>query len=374
MIPYGRQTIRDDDVDSVSAVLHSDWLTTGPKVEAFEEALAKFCGVKHAVALSNGTAALHALMAAAGIGPGDEVIVPALTFVATSNSIIYLGGTPVFADVCEDSLLIDPAALDQKFSARTKAIVAVDYAGQPCDYDALRAVAVRHGVPLFADACHALGASLEGRPVGSLADASTFSFHPVKPITTGEGGALVTNDAALASLARIFRNHGITTDFRQRETAGIADYDMQSMGYNCRLPDTACALGLAQLSKLPEWIDRRGAIARRYYEAFRNSPLVRPIAVRPQCTHGYHLFVVRVSGDRDRIFNELRASGIGANVHYKPVYLHSFYRERGYKSGLCPVAEKAWQEILSLPVYPSMTDTEVEYVTERLLSAASTHN
>jgi perosamine synthetase len=281
-------------------------------------------------------------MASAGIGPGDEVIVPALTFVATANSVLYSGAKPVFADVCEDTLLLDPKSLEDKMSRRTKAIVAVDYAGQPCDYDELRAVSFRHSLHLFADACHALGASYGGKPVGSVAEASTFSFHPVKPITTGEGGALVTDDHKLAARARIFRNHGIATDFRQREAAGVADYDMQSLGYNCRLPDTACALGLAQLGKLPGWIARRQAIARRYHKAFEKSESVRPLAELPGRTHGYHLFVVRVQGDRDRIFRELRAAGIGVNVHYKPVYLHSFYRGLGDEPGLCPVGACAW--------------------------------
>lgn len=374
LIPYGKQSVDQDDIASVTEVLGSDWLTTGPKVRQFEHALAAFCGVRHAVVLSNGTAALHAVMAAIGIGPDDEVIVPAITFVATANSVLYQGGRPVFADVDEATLLVDPDSIRGKITPRTKAIVAVDYAGQPCDYAELQTMAEQRGIMLLADACHALGGSYAGQPVGSLAAASTFSFHPVKPITTGEGGAVLTDQTDLAERVRIFRNHGITTDFRQRETAGVADYDMQSLGYNCRLPDTACALGLTQLAKLPGWIERRYAIARRYHEAFDNSATVRPLSLRSGRTHGYHLFVVRVQGDRDRTFRELRAAGVGANVHYKPVYLHSFYRGLGYEAGLCPVAERAWEKILSLPIYPTMTDAEVEEVIAAVLSVTSAAN
>lgn len=361
MIPYGKQTIEDDDFAAVAEVLGSDWLTTGPKVPEFEKAVADFCGVGHGVAISNGTAALHAAMAALGIGPGDEVVVPAITFVATANAVVYLGGTPVFADVDPETLLVDPESVAAKLTGKTRAVVGVDYGGQPCDYDALRGV-VGGEIPLVADACHALGASYRGRPVGSLADVSTFSFHPVKPVTTGEGGMVLTNEAALAARMRIFRNHGITTDFRQRESAGSWDYDMVSLGFNFRLPDLACALGLSQLRKLPSWIRRRNEIAEAYREGFAGCAGIRPLAVAPDRTHGYHLFVVKVACDRDAAFQELRRAGIGVNVHYKPVYLHPFYRNRGYAAGLCPTAEAAFASILSLPVYPRMTDRDVQEV------------
>jgi perosamine synthetase len=370
MIPYGKQTIEEDDFAAVAQVLGSDWLTTGPKVSEFERAVANFCGVKHGVAISNGTAALHAAMAALEIGPGDEVIVPAITFVATANAAVYQGGVPIFADVDPETLLIDPASVEEKLSARTKAIVAVDYAGQPCDYETLRALADRRGIPLVADACHALGATYKGRRVGSLADLSTFSFHPVKPLTTGEGGMIVTSDDEFARRVRVFRNHGITTDFRQRESAGSWDYDMVSLGYNLRLPDLACVLGLSQLKKLPSWIARRNEIARQYHAAFSGMENIRPLRAEPDRTHGYHLFVVKVSSDRNELFKNLRAAGIGVNVHYKPVYLHPFYQDKGYRAGLCPVAEKAFSSILSLPVFPKMTDGEVGEVIARITEAA----
>ena len=275
-LPYGRQMIDNDDVAAVVDVLRSDWLTTGPRVEEFEQAFAEHVGVAHAVAVSSGTAALHSAMFAADIGPGDEVIVPAMTFAASANCVVFQGGTPVFADVDE------------------KAVVAVDYAGQPCDYDALTAIAGRHGLTLVADACHAPGATYKGRSVGTLADLSAFSFHPVKHLTTGEGGMVATNDAGLAKRMRAFRNHGIQTDFRERTEKGTWFYEMTELGYNYRITDFQCALGLSQLKKLAGWVERRSEIAKRYDEAFAGERGVEPLARRADRTHAYHLYVVRV--------------------------------------------------------------------------------
>lgn len=369
MLPYGRQWIDDDDIAAVVEVLRSDWLTTGPKVAEFERAFAEVVGVREAVAVSSGTAALHAAMSALGIGPGDEVIVPAMTFAATANSVVFQGGVPVFADVEPDTLLLGAEQAEARITPRTKAIIAVDYAGQPCDYDALRAVADRYGLALVADACHALGGSYQGRPVGSLADLSTFSLHPVKPITTGEGGMITTDDPALAQRLRVFRNHGITTDHRQREQQGSWFYEMVDLGYNYRLSDIQCALGVSQLHKLPAWVARRREIARRYDEAFADGPAVQPLGVRPAVRHAYHLYVIRLDLERlqttrAEVFAALRAEGIGVNVHYIPVYWHPFYRARfGAGPGLCPAAEAVYEQILSLPIYPAMTDGDVERVT-----------
>ena len=365
LLPYGRQTIGDDDIAAVVEVLRSDWLTTGPEVEAFEQALAAFTGSVHAVAVSNGTAALHAAMHALAIGLGDEVIVPAITFVATANAVIYCGGTPVFADVDPATLLLDPADVARRITPRTKVIAAVDYAGQPCDYAALRALAEQHGLKIVADACHALGATDAGRPVGSLADLSTFSFHPVKPITTGEGGAITTNDPELAAKMRVFRGHGITSDFRQREKQGSWAYEMTGLGYNFRLSDIQCALGLRQLAKLPSMLARRQAIAAHYDARLAGHPLLTPLARRAGASHGFHLYVVQVRPgvDRGEVFRRFRAEGIGVNVHYLPVYLHPFYRERfGHQPGLCPAAEQAYARILSLPIFPAMTEHDVDDV------------
>jgi perosamine synthetase len=366
-IPYGRHWIDEDDIAAVVAVLRSDWLTTGPKVEEFESVFAGAVQSREAVAVSSGTAALHCAMFALNIGPGDEVIVPGLTFAATANCVVYQGGTPVFADVDSDTLLLDPASTADRIGPRTRAIIAVDYAGQPCDYDALRDLASRHRLALVSDACHSLGAANRGRPVGSLADLSTFSFHPVKSITTGEGGMITTDDAALARRMRTFRNHGITTDHRQREQANSWYYEMAELGYNYRLSDVQCALGLSQLRKLGGWIGRRQEIARRYDAAFAALPEIRFLGKRAEATHAYHLYVVMVGSGRERIFPALRAEGIGVNVHYIPVHLHPYYRRRfGTGPGLCPVAESAYEQLLSLPIFPGMSDHDADTVVAAL--------
>jgi perosamine synthetase len=369
-IPYGRHWLDDEDVAAVVDVLRSDWLTTGPKVAEFEEALAELAGAREAVAVSSGTAALHAAMAALGIGPGDEVVVPALTFAATANCVVFQGGTPVFADVEADTLLVDPSAVERVLTPRTKAIVAVDYAGQPCDYDALATLAEAHGIAIVADACHSLGASLHGRPSGSLARLSAFSLHPVKPVTTGEGGAVTTDDRDLAARMRRFRNHGIATDHRQRAEAGAWFYEMVELGFNYRLTDFQCALGLTQLRKLPAFTERRQELAARYDVALAALDGVEPLRRRPGLSHAYHLYVVRVEADRDALFRGLRGRGIGANVHYVPVHLHPFYRERlGTGPGLCPVAESAYERILSLPLFPQLGDDDVAFVVSELRAA-----
>lgn len=364
-LPYGRQWLDEDDIAAVIEVLRSDWLTTGPKVNQFEEKFADFVGAEEAVAVSNGTAALHAAMYAADIGPGDEVIVSPMTFAASANCVVYQGGAPVFADVDPDTLLIDPAQVEANITPRTKAIVAVDYTGQPCNYDALRAIADLHDLILAADACHAVGGSYKGRPVGSLADLSTFSFHPVKHITTGEGGMITTDDAELARRMRVFRNHGITTDHRQREKEGSWFYEMVDVGYNYRLTDVQCVLGLSQLRKLSGWVKRRQEIARRYDEAFADLPVVQPLAVREDVSHAYHLYMVQLDleqlkVDRAQVFSALVAEGIGVNVHYIPVHLHPFYRKRfGTGPELCPVAEAAYERLVTLPMFPRMSDGDV---------------
>lgn len=368
LLPYGRQTIEPDDVAAVVDVLGSDWLTTGPKVTEFEAAFAAVTGTEQAVAVANGTAALHAAAYALGVGPADEVIVPAMTFAATANCVVFLGGKPVFADVEPDTLLLDPASAARCLTGRTKAIIAVDYAGQTCDYAALRELADSRGTALAADACHALGGVEGGRPVGSLADLSTFSLHPVKPLTTAEGGVVTTDDAELAERMRVFRNHGITSDHRQRDAQGSWFYEMVDLGFNYRLSDLQCALGLSQLKKLPGWIERRREIARRYDEAFAELELARPLRTRDGVEHAYHLYVLRLELERLRVgraevFAALRAEGIGVNVHYVPVHLHPYYRERfGTGPGLCPVAEDAYERILTLPVWPGMSDDDADDV------------
>lgn len=374
-IPYGRQLIDESDIAAVVEVLRGDWLTTGPTVGRFEDAFASYVGADHAVAVSNGTAALHLCMLTAGIEPGDEVIVPALTFAASANCARYVGADVIFADVREDTLTVDTAHVASLITERTRAIVVVDYAGLPCDLDELLVLAERHGLVLIEDACHAPGAEYRGRKVGSIAHLSTFSFHPVKHLTTGEGGMITTNDATLAERLRALRNHGITTDHLQRERQGTWRYDMTELGYNYRLCDIQCALGLSQLQKMPEWLRHRRSLAAKYQDALQYSTWLR-LHVEPEDRrHAWHLYPVRLVADqadelRQEMFLALRSMGIGVNVHYIPVYLHPYYRSLGYSKGLCPISEKAYDGQLSLPMHHGLTDSDQQRVIEGLISTA----
>ncbi|MGD9173371.1 MAG: UDP-4-amino-4,6-dideoxy-N-acetyl-beta-L-altrosamine transaminase [Desulfobacterales bacterium] len=378
IIPYGRQWIDEQDIQTVVDTLRSDWLTTGPKVGEFEQAVADYVGAKYAVAVNSGTAALHAAMYAIGVGPGEEVILPPMTFAATANCVVFQGATPVFADVDPGTLLIDPTEIESKITARTKAVIAVDYAGQPCDYDALKHIAERHDLIFVADACHSLGAKFKEENVGTLADLSVFSFHPVKHITTGEGGMVTTSDPKLAERMRVFRNHGITTEHHQREAQDSWFYEMTDLGYNYRITDFQCSLGMSQLAKLPGWIARRQEIASRYNDEFAEISGVAPLEVKDCIFHAYHLYVVKLDLSqlkvkRSEIFSALRAEKIGANVHYIPVHLHPFYRNNfNTRPGLCPAAEAAYERILSLPIYPAMKDSDVQRVVAAVSDAMTT--
>jgi perosamine synthetase len=365
LLPYGRQSLQEEDIQAVVAVLRSDWLTTGPKVGEFEERFAAWVGAEYGVSFSSGTAALHAAAFAAGLGPGDEAITTPMTFCATANCVLYQGAKAVFVDVTADTLNLDPDEVATKLSPRTKAIVAVDYAGHPADLDALLAVTRQRGIPLIEDACHALGASYRGRRVGGIADMTVFSFHPVKHLTTGEGGMVTTNDATLAETLRRFRNHGISSDARQRQAAGQWYYEMVLLGFNYRLTDVACALGLSQLTNLSANLARRREIAAHYAAAFRNLPGLIPPSVRAEVNPAWHLYAIRLdlaklTGDRGEIFRALRAENIGVNVHYIPVHLHPYYRDQfGHGEGECPVAEAAYERLISLPMFHAMTDSDV---------------
>ncbi|HKM49256.1 MAG TPA: UDP-4-amino-4,6-dideoxy-N-acetyl-beta-L-altrosamine transaminase [Terriglobales bacterium] len=379
LLPYGRQSLDDADVQAVVEVLKSDWLTTGPKVGEFEERFAAWIGVRHAVSFSSGTAALHAAAFAAGLGPGDEAITTPMTFCATANCVLYQGATPVFADVSPDTLNLDPGEVSRKLSSRKssriRAIIAVDYAGHPAALDELGELATKHGALLIEDACHALGAEYKEKRVGGIADMTVFSFHPVKHLTTGEGGMVATNDARLAETLRRFRNHGISSEARERQEAGQWFYEMILLGFNYRLTDIACALGLSQVEKLDANLARRREIAARYTAAFRDLSAILVPAVREGVNPAWHLYPIRLnlgnlSVGRGEIFRALRAENIGVNVHYIPVHQHPYYRERfksdsNFKESY-PVSEDAYERLISLPMFHSMTAQDVEDVIHAL--------
>lgn len=365
LLPYGRQSIAEEDIKAVVDVLRSDWLTTGPKVEEFEEAFAAWVGAKYAVSFSSGTAALHSAAFAAGVGPGDEAITTPLTFAATANCILYQGGTPVFADVRNDTLNIDPERVAERVNSRTYALLPVDYAGHPAELDSMLELAERNGLTVIEDACHALGAEYRGRRVGSVSHMTVFSFHPVKHLTTGEGGMVTTNNPAFADALRKFRNHGISSNARDRQREGQWHYEMVLLGFNYRLPDIACALGLQQLGRLDANVARRRAIAARYSAAFHEMPGVIVPKVADEVLPAWHLYPMRLGGSRlsagrGEIFRALRAENIGVNVHYIPVHLHPYYRNRfGYKGGEFPNAEAAYENLISLPMFHGMSDDDV---------------
>lgn len=379
LLPYARQDITDADVAAVAEALRSDWLTTGPRVPAFEEALAAATGARHAVAFSSGTAALHGAMASLALEPGDEVVTTPLTFAATANAVLYVGGEPRFADVDGGTLLLDPAAAAAALTRRTRAIAPVDYAGQPADYEALRAVAATAPggpIPIVADAAHSLGATRGGRAVGTLADLTILSLHPAKILTTGEGGAVLTDDADRAAFLRRFRNHGISTELATRRDW---TYAMVELGYNYRLTDVMAALGSSQLARLGEFLAARRRLAARYRAALAGHWAVDLQVVDPVADPAWHLFVVllrldRLRTDRGALYHALRAEGIGVNVHYIPVHRHPYYRGH-YPDldGRFPVAEAAYERLLTLPLFSAMTDADVDDVVAALDKVAEAY-
>lgn len=368
MIPYGRQTIEEDDIQAVVDVLRSDYLTTGPKIAEFEKMVADYVGVKYAVAISNGTSALHAACYAAGIKPGDEVITTPLTFAASANCVLYCGGTPVFADIDPKTYNIDPADIRRKITDKTKAIIAVHLAGQPCDMDEIHKIADEHHLIVLEDGAHALGSVYKGKKVGSLSDMTTFSFHPVKPITTGEGGMIVTDNEELYQKMMLFRSHGITRDENlMTRNDGPWFYQQLDLGFNYRITDIQCALGCSQMKKLDRFLARRKEIVNRYNEAFADCEnIVTPYQL-PDTESGWHLYIIQVKNcDRRKVFEQLRECGIAVNVHYIPVYLHPYYQEHGYKDVHCRNAEEVYSHIISLPLYPTLTEEEQRYVIDKV--------
>ena len=363
-LPYGKHTIDASDIAAVVEVLRSDWLTTGPAIGRFEDAFSAAVGAGAAVAVANGTAALHLAMLAAGIGVGDEVITTPLTFAATANAVRYAGGTVVFADIDPQTLNIDTEKIRALITPRTKAIAAVDFGGLPADLDKLLEIAGEHALTLIEDAAHALGATYRGRKIGGIATMSTFSLHPVKHVTAGEGGVVTTNDPRMADRVRTLRNHGITSDHHQRGREGSWFYEMVDLGFNYRLTDMQCALAHSQLAKSGAWLDRRRRIAAAYREALAcRSDLVCPPEPDDRQS-AWHLYVLQLNlanlrVGRGEVFKALRAENIGVNVHYIPVPWHPYYAGLGFRRGDLPVAEAAYERLLSLPMWPGMTDRDV---------------
>ncbi len=373
-LPYGHHTMEQEDIDAVVSVLRSGWITTGPKVGEFEEAVATYVGVRYAVSFSSGTAALHAAAFAAELGPGDEAITTPLTFCATANCLLYMGAASVFAEIRPDTMNIDPEDVAKRITNRTRAILPVDYAGHPADLDEILSLAEQHGLPVIEDATHAIGAEYKGRRVGCISHMTVFSFHPVKHITTGEGGMVTTNNPEFAQRLRMFRNQGIDLEARgsQRQVKGEWYYEMVALGYNYRLTDIGCALGLSQLKRLDANLGRRREIAVCYNDAFEGTPGVVPPVVKPGVNPSWHLYPIRLElemlkVDRAEVFRALRAENIGVQVHYIPVHLHPFYRKQfGYKGGEYPIAEDAYERLISLPIFHGMTGQDVEDVKKAL--------
>ena len=374
MIPYSRQQIDEADIKAVVKTLRSDWLTQGPAIAQFETALASYTGARYAVVFSNGTAALHGAYFAAGLKAGDEFVTTALTFAATANAGLYLGAKPVFADVDAYGNL-DPKAVAKKITKKTKMIAVVDYTGRPADLASFKRLAKKNNLIFIEDACQALGARYQGKKVGAISDLTVFSFHPVKTIATGEGGAVVTDSKKYYEKLLLFRSHGITKDPTRFKYKSPGDWymEMQALGFNYRLTDLQAALGISQLKKADRFVSARKKIAARYARSLKNlSEFIELPSEEKNSSSSWHLYVIRLKGKfakkRAIIFKKLREAGIGVQVHHLPVYWHPYYRELGYKKGLCPKAEEFYESAISLPIFPGLSNTDQRFVIQTIKS------
>lgn len=365
-LPYSTQWISDEDIEVVVETLKSPYLTTGPKVKEFEDTVASYVGAKYAVSFANGTAALHGACYAAGVAVGDEVITTPITFAASANCARYMGADVVFADIDEKTYNIDPEDIARKVTAKTKAIVAVDFTGQPVDIDAIMDVAKEKNIVVIEDGAHSLGADYKNRKVGVTADMTMFSFHPVKPVTTGEGGVIVTNNKEYYEKLLMFRGHGIThTDYAEEQ--GGWYYEMVDLGYNYRMTDIQAALGISQMTKLDQFIQKRQQLAALYTDKIKDIDTLTAPNQLENTKSGWHLYSVQLDTEklgktRKQVFEELRAANIGVHVHYIPVYWHPYYQSLGYERGLCPIAEKWYEQALTLPLHPQMSEADIDEV------------
>ncbi|MBG9829492.1 MULTISPECIES: UDP-4-amino-4,6-dideoxy-N-acetyl-beta-L-altrosamine transaminase [Bacillus cereus group] len=364
-LPYGQQQIDEHDIQAVVDILKGDFLTTGPTIQQFEKSIAKYVGAKYAVSFSNGTAALHAACYAAGITEGDEVITTPMTFVASANCILYQGGKPVFADIDNETYNISPKSIEEKITNKTKAIIPVHFTGQPVELDAIQKIAKKNNLIIIEDAAHALGATYKNKKIGSIGDMTMFSFHPVKHITTGEGGVITTNNPLFYEKLVQFRTHGIERNPQKLlENHGPWYYEMQFLGYNYRLTDIQAALGLSQLSKLDSFIKIRKKYVDIYNKGFSCLSEITIPKQLPQTDSSWHLYIFRLNTkllkcNRKEIYEALQRENIGVNVHYIPVHLQPFYQKLGYGKGICPQAENVYEEIITLPLFPKMTEADV---------------
>ncbi|MFP3892091.1 UDP-4-amino-4,6-dideoxy-N-acetyl-beta-L-altrosamine transaminase [Exiguobacterium indicum] len=367
-LPYGRQWIEDDDIEAVVKILKSDFLTTGPAILEFEEAVAHYVGAKYAVSFSNGTAALHGACFAAGIQEGDEVITTPMTFAASANCVLYQGGNPVFADIDDSTYNIDPKQIEEKITSKTKAIIPVHFTGQPAELDEIHRLAQEHNLIVIEDAAHALGASYKKKRIGGLSDMTMFSFHPVKHVTSGEGGVITTNDDVYYQKLLQFRSHGIIKDQQlMTESHGPWYYEMQSLGFNYRMTDIQAALGANQLKKIDHFLSRRKHYVSLYNEAFESRDEIRIPAQHPDGDSSWHLYIIRLQTEKMKvsrkvIYEELMKENIGVNVHYIPVHKMPYYQQLGYGKETYPVAEKLYEEILTLPLFPKMSVDDINDV------------
>lgn len=369
MIPYGRHCIEKDDIDAVVSALQEDYIATGPGIAEFEKEFAKYVGAKYAVAVSSGTAALHASCFAIGIKEGDEVITTPMTFVASAHCVLYCGGTPVFADIDEKTYNIDPSEIEKKITYRTKAIIPVHFTGQPCDINAIHKLAKKHGLKVIEDAAHASGAEYYGEKIGGLSDLTVFSFHPVKHMTTCEGGMITTNNEELYRKLKSFRAYCLTKDpvLFQEKNKGPWYYEVQGLGYNYRISDVMCALGRSQLKKLDRFVAKRRAVAARYNVELNDTKgIVLPYQAEG-CNSSWHLYTIQIEdGRRQEVYAKMKASGIGVDVHYLPVYKHPYYQNNGYQQVCCPNAERVYSQILSIPIFYGLSEEQQTYVIETI--------